>query len=164
MEPEVEKALHNFDDALQTSFVFKFLKSPELTYSTQSVTFPGITVGEIPVNHKNYKGFIPDNVVHYDDLNIMFVVDEQFKNYNYLYQRMLTNKFATQEEIAEVFDELHVFRLGSNKQPISDVVFHMAFCTNLSSFEYNVGVSDNDAIICTATFKFQTFTIKDVSS
>lgn len=154
--------LYDFDDALQTSFVFRFEKSPELTYGTQSVTFPGISVGQIAVNHKNYKGYVPDNVVDYEDLTITFIVDENFKNYNFIYQRMLENKFAQHSEIATVFDELHVFRLGSNKQPISDVVFHMAFCTNLSSFEYNVGVTDDDAIQCTATFKYQTFTINDL--
>lgn len=162
MDDKTLECLHNFDDALQTSFVFKMLTSPALTYSVQSVTFPGISVGEIPVHHKNYKGYVPDNVVQYDDLNISFIIDERFKNYTYLYNRMLTNKFATQAEIEEVFDEIHVFRLDSNKKPISDVVFSMAFCTNLSSFEYNSNVSDDDGIICTATFKYQTFTVRDV--
>lgn len=162
MDSTIRECLYNFDDALTTSFVFKFLKSPSLSYSTQSVSFPGVSVGQIPINHQNYKGYLPDNVIEYEDLTISFIVDEHFKNYNFLYKRMLENKFAQSADIATVFDELHVFRLSSNKQVISDVVFNMAFCTNLSGFEYNSGVTDDDAILCTATFKYQTFDIVDM--
>lgn len=158
----MSNCLYNFDDALQTSFVFKLNSSPSLSYSTQSVNFPSLSVGEIQVNHKNYRGYVPDNVVVYEDLTITFIVSEDFSNYSYLYNKMQLNKHAQQYDINEVFDELHVFRLGSNKKAIADIVFHKAFCTNLSGFDYNVNVTDEDPLVCTATFKYQTFSIEKV--
>ena len=156
----MDECLLNFNDALQTSFVFKMAKSPLLTYSTQNVTFPSISVNDIPVNYKNYNGYVPSNTIQYEPLNLSFVVDENFINYDYLYKQLLIYSQKPQSgNISEVFDELHVFRLNSAKKPIADIVFHNTFCTNLSSIDYNTNSSTDDMIICNATFRYQTFDI-----
>lgn len=153
--------LHEFDDALQTSFVFKLSKSPVLTYATQGVTLPGISVNEIQVNYQNYNGYLPSNTAQYDPLNLTFLVDENFKNYDYLYnQLILYTQKPKSVNIDEVFDELHVFRLNSAKKPIADIVFHKAFCTNLSSIDYSSAASTDEPLLCSATFRYQTFEIE----
>lgn len=153
----------NFDDAHQTNFVLKLEKSPELSYNTQNVTFPSVSVSSIETPYRNAKAYLPDNVVQYDPLTITFVVDEDFKNYNYLFKEMLSyaGKKDT-NEIKKVFDTIHIFRLNNDKVPIADIAFIDGFCTDLSSVEYSVNVSDDDIIVCTATFRYQTFEIREL--
>lgn len=157
------ECMTSFDDAHQTGFVLRLEKSPEFTYNTQNVSFPSVTVSSIETPYRNAKAYLPDNVVQYDPLTITFVVDENFKNYNYLYKQMLS--YAQKKDsnkIKDVFDTIHIFRLDNAKKPIADIAFIDGFCTDLSSLEYSVNVSDDDIIVCTATFRYQTFEIREL--
>lgn len=154
-----KQCLHNFDDALNTNFVFKFTKCPQLTYNIQSVTFPSVTIGEIHTPWQNHKGYFPDNVLEYDSLVVNFLVAENFADYDYIFKRMKECQTPNEDTIRENFDDLHVFRLDSNKEPIFDIVFKDAFCTNLGSLDYMSNVSDADGLFCVATFRYQTFEI-----
>jgi len=52
-----------------------------MTYFCQSLSIPGISLGEVPVNNPFLDVYSPGEKAIYDLLNVTFMVDEELKSW-----------------------------------------------------------------------------------
>jgi hypothetical protein len=147
--------LKNYNEALTTSWELVFNKFPDLIYFAQSVTIPSVTVDGIKTSFQNQRMYLPDNQIDYGQLNISFIVDEDFENYDAIleeFKRQETAGKGNGNKIREILHDLTVIRYSSNKVPIAVFKFTDASLTNLGSINYTSTGAEAEIIICDVSF------------
>jgi len=163
-------------------FVMEVARIPILKYAIQEVTFPDISLPEVPqptpFQSINQVG---DHIVH-EDLSFTFLVDEKMNNYRALYHWMRGLAFPEKFEEFELFvrgitgdSNIQSFTSSSRLNQFSDVLITVlsnqknplfkyrllnAFPISLSGFSVNVTEQDTQPVIATCTMKFTGFEIE----
>lgn len=141
----------NYNEAMTTNFLVSFKKFPGLTYFAQNVTIPSVSVNGIRTPFQNQRTYMPDNQIDFGQLTITFIVDEDFANYDTLFQEFL-NQEKGKGSVQTLLHDLTVIRYSSNKVPISAFKFANASLTNLGSINYSTTGSESDLIVCDVSF------------
>lgn len=154
--------MDNYNNAINTAFQFYTNRSPELTYFVQGVTLPNVSVNAQLHGYRNNTVKIPGNVVNYGDLILTFLIDENFSNYDFLYDWLIESRDAahSQDKIRNMMSDLTLFRLNSNKVKIAEIKYKDAFPVDLGSVSYMTNSTDPDVLVCDVTFSYQTFEIQ----
>lgn len=153
-------------------FQLTLTRIPNTTYFCQGVTLPQVGIDVIkaptPFNALNLGG----TSLNYGDLQVTFLVDEDMRNYNELYQWMSD---ITIERVESQYSKINVKKttdpnagprvdarltiLNSAKAP--NVTFELidVFCTGLTPLAFDTRNIDVKYLTCTATFNFREFNI-----
>lgn len=148
----------NYNPALPTSYLLRIPGFDHVNYTIQSAALPGLTMGGVDAPYQNYQTNVPSNRIEFDPLNLQFLVDEEFRNYEEIYAWMVR---VTQTEpiMRDGLKNLSLHILNSNKQPIIEVKFHQAYPTMVTEISFESGVTEPAPMVCTATFRYQFFEI-----
>lgn len=147
--------LRNYNEALTTSWELVFNKFPHLEYFAQMVTIPSVTVNGIRTPFQNQRTFMPDNQVDFGQLNVSFIVDEDFENYDAILEEFKKQDTAGKgngNNIREILHDLSVIRYSSNKVPIAVFKFTDVSLNNLGSITYTSTGAEAEIIICDVSF------------
>lgn len=153
--------IENFNTAFATNYRFEFVNAPELNYFCQNAQLPGISSIGVEQPYKNVNTFIQADRIEYDPMNINFIVDERFANYLFIHNWMRTNAEKETPHKNQADGTLHI--LTGNKTPNLMVTFYGMFPQMLSSLDFESAVTDSNVIMCSATFRYQTFDIQRVT-
>ena len=163
----------NLNPLSPNGFQFSIQKLPELTYFSQQVSIPGISLPNAIFNTPFSQVKIAGDLLSYDPLSIDFLVDEKMSNYLALYDWIIAMGFPENyeqyiswqgkfkspflSEIAKNFSDATLTILGSNNMPIQNITFVDLIPTNLGAITFNTTSTDVQYITCNATFEYSYF-------
>ncbi len=126
---------------------------PETTFFIQGCNIPGITVSPNDIGiPKRSAGFgLPSGVIEYDTFNVTFMVDEYLKNWQEVYEWMVSDPSKTSCVLTV---------LSSSMNATLEIHFDGIFPTNLSEIAFDSTTTDPTYVTGTITFQFSSYTIK----
>jgi hypothetical protein len=178
---------YNLFPASPLNHVMYFSRLPYLSFVLQDVTLPGITAEPVVVKSGGMTMHHNSSTLQYDQLNVRFLVDEEFTAHRELHAWLLgssggqdrsamVEKFID-EQTQYIFPELEksktLGRLSSTeagltivnaaKIPILRFLFHNVMITSLGSVEFSTTVIDpNVPLTSSATFKYDWYTLVEL--
>ena len=157
-------------------FVLNFSRLPNIQYFCQTVTLPGLSTSEVPVNTPFVEMYSPGEKAIYDTINITFLVDMELKGWLEVHDwiRGLTfptnfdeyarlgqlNKFTTARQIAPQFSDGSVTILSAANKPYFKFNFVNLFPIALSGFSMSATDTPETVITADATFRFTYFDVE----
>ena len=152
---------------------FKFALSnfPEVTYFCQSANIPGVSIGYTEQGTPLKAVYFPGDEVTYEELTIRFVVDENLKNWQSIYDWIVTlgaptkdraEQLSKMKEKGEETIQGVLTVLTSNMNPQMNVHFHDIFPLSISGILFDSGLTDVDYITADVTFRYDLYEIENL--
>ena len=151
--------IKSMNPALQTSFLLEIPAAPELNYHIQNCELPGLTMAGVDTPFKNHQASVPSNRIEFDQLTLSFLVDEQWKNWEFIFNWMKnirTGKGSIQSTMSDITLNL----VNSNKNLNQLLVFHDAYPTFLSALSLDSATVEATPLQASLTFRFQDYELK----
>lgn len=153
---------------LSTNFKLTFQRIPNMTFWCTQVNIPEISVGEISIPTRVMPIHVPGSSVSLSQLNLTFILDEEFANWNEVYRWMRgTTPFEDFEDIIRnennYFSDATIHCLNSAKRPNMRFTFRRVFPTTLAGFELSSALTDPDPVTISASFVYDYFDMEKVT-
>jgi hypothetical protein len=128
-------------------------------FSVQRVALPTISAQPAPNNlpQRNI-GFTPDKLT-YEDLEISFLIDENFTNYREIHDWIYGLVNENDEPAIPKYRDITLVGLSSHNNPIVEFKFVNTFPISLSSLQFDSTSSDAEYLIGNVTFHYSYFRI-----
>ena len=105
------------------SFKFEIEKFPNITYFCQSCSIPGIQIGEAQQASPFVDFSVPGDTLTFDTLSMSFLVDEDMKNYEEIYNWLMAMGYPKdfeqmtidRSDPSQVFSDGQLTILDNNK-------------------------------------------------
>jgi len=157
-------------------FLFKFQvrKMPNVNFFLQSVNIPGVSLPNVQSGNPFVSIPYGGDHVLYEELNIVFKVDEDMENWKELYNWIkgvgFPNRFSEHKELKDkpptsgegLISDISLLVLTSSRNPNYDLVFHEAFPISLSQIMFDTRNPDIQFITASATFKYRSYELNAV--
>jgi len=152
-------------------------RTPNLQYFAQTVSIPGISTSEIPVQNPFVELYAPGEKAIYDVLNVTFIVDaemlspleihdwlravtfpteyEEYKNLNKLNQFSSASSTATPQ-----YCDGAVTILSASNKPYYRFQFKDLFPISLSGFVMSATDTPDTIVTADATFRFTYYNVE----
>ena len=150
----------NRNPALAVNFLLEIPLAKELNYFVQTVDVPGLTMAGVETPYRNVQANVPSNRIDYDQLNLTFIVDENWANWNYVFEwmkRVRTGK----SPISDTMSDITLNLVNSNKNLNKLLVFRGAYPTLLGTLPLDSTVVDSNPLVCSLSFRYQDFELRD---
>ena len=158
-------------------FQLNFSRAPNLQYFSQTITLPGISTSEIPVQNPFVELYAPGEKAIYDTLNITFLVDAEMTGWlevhdwlrgltfptNYGEYRNLSqqNKFTTTADSkTPQYADASVTILSASNKPYFKFTFFDLFPISIGGFMLSSTDTPETIITSDATFRFTYYDIE----
>lgn len=154
-------------------FKFTMNRTPILSYFTQSVNAPNLTLGLTSISTPFSNIPLPGDKLTFADFTVVFRVDEDMKSWQEVYDWMYglghPDNFEQYSTVAPSrdpnaaagsvgpFSDASLVILSSASNPIMSVNFTDVFPTSLSDLTFDSRGSTVDYIECTATFAYRKY-------
>lgn len=154
------------------TFSFSTNTCPSLTDYVQSVSIPGVTLGEAAVETPFVKRPEPGDKLIYSVLSVGFLVDEEMKNwleiYNWLTALGFPDNFqqygnftnAKRLALTDVFSDLILLIYNNQSTPILKFTFKDAFPIAVGDLPLSSAETGSVAPLSTADFMYRSYDIK----
>ena len=146
----------NMNPALQTSYRLQIPGLDSFNYFSTSAEIPGMTASGVDAAFRDRPFKAPSDRCDYDNLNIDFLVAEDFANHTEL-RKWMWEFHRGSDPIWTTTKDLTLVIMNSNMVEQYKAVFHNAFPTQIGSIRFDSEVTDNDALHCQATFAYQDY-------
>lgn len=129
----------NTNSLVANKFQVNFTRLPNMTYFCQSVSLPGLSVGEVPRNTPFIDLYSPGEKLVYDLLSFTFIVDEDLGSWREIHDWMRAMTFPV--DFSEYRDLPKLNRFANKPQPqFSDAT--MTILTSSFNTNYNIRLYD----------------------
>jgi hypothetical protein len=152
-------------------FQLNFSRAPNIQYFCQTVSVPGVSTSEIPVQNPFVELYAPGEKPIYDVLNITFIVDEEMKAwreihdwiramtfpYSYDEYKNMSNLNTYTQEVQTgrpQYSDATLTLLTSANNPVCNFKFYDLFPISISSFVVSSTDSPENIITADATFRY----------
>lgn len=158
---------------LDTNARFTLMRAPNVTFYTQRVNLPGISIEVAeqasPFGHIYRHGHKMD----FENLELTFLVDEDMENYFEIYNWIIGLGFPDDYDAFKtlnanpissgkgIYSDATLTILSSAKNPNLEVKFTDIFPVELAPLEFDT-TGQADRMQCTATFKYQRFFLNKI--
>jgi hypothetical protein len=150
----------NRNPALAVNFLLEIPLAKELNYFVQTVDVPGLTMAGVETPYRNVQANVPSNRIDYDQLNLAFIVDENWANWNYVFEWMKRIRTGN-SAISDTMTDITLNLVNSNKNLNKIMVFRGAYPTLLGSLPLDSTVVDSNPLVCSLSFRYQDFELRD---
>lgn len=148
------------NNAGSSNWIAYVLGQEGMTLKLTKFELPSVNAGVTAIgNRTNLVMQTSGDVLQFDNLELEFIVDENFLNYIKLYQWMVSNTKHGIEDTQSVF--VHILSNDKQFQGIK-VEFYEAFPITLSSVEFDTDGRDTD-LKCSVTFAYTGFDFVDIT-
>jgi hypothetical protein len=159
-----------------TKFLMSFERLPTVSYQCQSVNLPGVSLGNATYNTPLVDVPLAGNKLAYNELEMVFYIDEELTTWNELYEWMLMiaspegmsdrrhffNDANENKPVKSYYSDGSLIVLSGLNNPLVRVVYHRLFPISLSDVQFDTTQSADNILTATATFKYQHFSIEKV--
>ncbi len=158
----------NLNQFNAVSFEVNISRLPHVDFFCQRIAFPSVVLGEAfqPMPFMNLP--VEGDTLTFEPLNLSFILDEDLKNYQEVYNWMTAlgfpreySQFKTLKDNSEVseyssmFSDMDIILLTNKSNPNYKITFTDAFPTSLSSVQLDTTQAGLDPIIVDVTFNFK---------
>lgn len=162
--------INNYFSPLEFKILIKRL--PNVTFFTQRTMIPSISTTAIQQPTRFNPVYRTPDQVNYSALDLTFIVDEAMNNYMEIFNWMVSSTVAEghdpfrqlKNSADGLFSDISVVILNSKKNPSIEVSYTNCFPTSLGDIQLNTTDSDVTYPEVTATFQYDTFSIKHLTS
>lgn len=157
-------------------FQFAIQKLPHVTYFCTNATIPAVTMGQIETLENPFVRLpIPGEKLQYGDFSVRFRIDEDLKNYQEIYDWMLTlgypdnfDQAATRQRAsnkpgATVYSDASMIITTNQYKPNVNVKFIDLYPTSISGVDFTVEETDVQYLLADVTFRYRKFELSTVS-
>ena len=158
-------------------FTLNLSRSPNLQYFCQTVTLPGLSTSEIPVQNPFVELYAPGEKAIYDTLNITFLVDAEMTAWLEIHDWLRALTFPTDYEEYRNLGLLNKFTTAANSKspqytdgavtilsaankPYFKINFIDMFPISLGGFMMSATDTPETIITSDATFRFTYFNVE----
>ena len=158
-------------------FQLNFSRAPNLQYFSQTITLPGLSTSEIPVNNPFVELYAPGEKAIYDTLNITFLVDAEMTGWLEVHDWLRALTFPTEYEEYRNLGLLNKFTTASNSKtpqyadgsitilsasnkPYFKFTFYDLFPISIGGFMLSSTDTPETIITSDATFRFTYYDIE----
>lgn len=159
-----------------TNFRFELERAPYLTFFTQNVILPSISLGYSDVENPFSTISYPGDHLNFDPLNVTFMVDEDLNGYIEIFNWMkglgFPNTFEEYKDLVfnevytsrttETTSDISVFTMTGSRNANIKYTFFDAYPISLSPIVLNSSVVDVPTLTCQATFRYTNFDIESI--
>ena len=164
---------NNINPLSPTGFRLSITKLPEITYFCQEANLPDLKLTALEVATPFSISQVPGEILHFGELDVNFIVDEEMKNYLAIHNWMIglgfPENYAQYQNLAKAnplviapkFGDLQgnysdgaLEILGSNNVAVRTVRFADLHPVSLSTLNFQVNVTDINYLIGNATFRY----------
>ncbi len=150
-------------------FMFTVTKLPDISFFCQQVNLPGITLGDPEYANPFTKQPIPGETLTYDTLEVNFLIDNEMKNYKYLYNWIIALGFPNEyeqyrafvqsdnnnySELAKNYSDATLSILTGNNNIAQQIQFVDLFPVTIGTVTVQSTITDVNYIQCNATFRY----------
>ena len=137
---------------------FEIRKLPNVTYFTQAVTMPGVSLTPLETERPLRTPIgIATQSLDYEELSVSFMVDEYMYNYQEIFDWMIQTSTGTLDPSDAVLTIL-----TSNMNPQLEVHFERCYPVALGALEFNSATTETEYFLATATFRYLQFRFKNL--
>jgi hypothetical protein len=157
-----------------TKFIMTFNRMPTISYFCQSVSLPGISVGQAQIPYPSITVFSPGNQISFNNFNVVFTIDEEMKSWKEIYNWILSfaspkgtderNKLTTQQnqynmggDANKQYSDGTLTVLNALNNPVARIQFYNMFPVSLSDIQFDTKLSADDIVTGDATFVFERY-------
>jgi hypothetical protein len=149
-----------------TSFSVIIDRLPNVEFFTQKVNIPSLAAGSVQQLTPLNPIYHPKTELAYADLDVTFIVDEKMLNYKEIYYWIVQNsspETTDNYKESEARSDVSVIINNSHRNANQKFTFKDCFPTDLSPLSLDITGTDIIYPEVTATFRYTTFDIEDVS-
>jgi hypothetical protein len=171
---------NNINPLSPTGFLLSIQKLPDISFFSQEVTLPEVSLPPIDMNTPLSRLSITGDILSYGDFTINFLVDEDMTNYTAAYNwlkglgfpknheeytsyidetRNSANMYSNSENVASYSDGTLTV-LGSNNTRIQSFKFIDLHPVSLSSLQFTANATDVNYLIGSISFRYNYFEIE----
>lgn len=153
-------------------FSFQIKKTPDMNFFIQSVTLPGISLGNFDVPNQFRDAPMYGDKITYSELDVSFKINEDMSNYYEIFQWItligFPDNFGQHRQIKNqsrltgegIFSDASLTILSSSMNPVVNINITDLFPISLSPIEMTATDTAIDYIQATASFRFQNYTFE----
>lgn len=158
-------------------FTLNFSRAPNLQYFCQTISLPGISTSEIPVQNPFVELYAPGEKAIYDVLNITFIVDAEMLSWLEIHDWLRALTFPTEYEEYQNLSKLSQFNsatlskspqysdaavtlLSASNKPYYRFNFKDLFPISLSGFVVSSTDTPDTIVTADATFRFTYYNVE----
>lgn len=145
----------NRNQAISSSSRMLILGMDEVNFFIQNVELPGVSMMGVDTPYQNFGLNMPSNRIEYEPINIGFLIDESYANYESLLKWMIDIRET--EPVVPLMKDVTLHLTTSNKTKNVKIVMVGAYPTNLSSIPFDISQIDPTPLVCTLTLRYQIF-------
>jgi len=175
MSISLQPANQNY--AQSTKFQLNFSRLPYMNFFCTQVNLPGISIKPYPQTTAFIDLHVPGNKLEYEDLQIKFLIDEDYKSWFDVHDWIrgmafptgfdeyvdLKNKFRAQPSVKPVqYSDASLMIYTNKNNPNLLIKFFEVFPTSITSISYDVEQNADTIISADAAFKFAYFEVERV--
>ena len=152
-------------------FRFVLTRAPNLSFNVQSITVPGLQLGEVSTPSPFLR--IPNSDgLTYNPLNVSFRVGEDFDDYLEIHNWMVglgaPESFAQYKALKDiepgnpqgVYSDITLLITNSSMRPNIKVTFEDTFPISMSDLTFNTTDTDVNYLDCTVEFRYLKYKIE----
>ena len=158
-------------------FTLNFSRAPNLQYFCQTISLPGISTSEIPVNNPFVELYAPGEKTIYDVLNVTFIVDAELQGWLEIHDWLRAMTFPTEFEEYQSLSKLTQFNtaqvtktpqyadgsvtiLSASNKPYYRFNFKDLFPISIGGFVMSTTHTPDTIITSDATFRFTYYNVE----
>lgn len=158
----------NYLSPMEFRFVIKRL--PYVSFFTQSVSLPGVTINPVERGTPFKSLYITGDRLLYDQFTVNFRINENMDNYLEIYNWMVGlsfpdnfDQFANLDSSQDgLYSDASLLVMSSGKNPNIMYKFKDIFPINLSNIDMNTTSQDIDYVTASVTFQINSYDIEAV--
>lgn len=151
-----------------TQFMLSFARAPDTSYFCQTVTLPGISLGEAQQVTPFTDLYKPGDKLIYDPLNVTFLVDELLNSWKNIHDWMrglgTPTKFMEYQRAKKegLVSDATLTVLNGQNNPVLRYMFRDCFPTALSPMNMSSTDDGGISMTCDVTLRYNWFDIISV--
>lgn len=151
---------HNSSFKSPNRFRVVIARFPDVELYTQSFPLPSFNIGtnERPTN-KYTSYHIPSETMHFDDLVLDIMVDEELVNWKLFFKWM--KDMTSSEKLEDRWSQISLHLLTNNNNLQDKIVFKHAFPYNVSQITNDTQTPETDYLKFSVSFKYSEMDIVD---
>lgn len=153
----IDAVVNDLSMAGLNNFIFVIERLPDIQFRVQNFMLPSLSLPSMMTPIGAFQWKHPSSAIDYEDFQLTFAVDENFKNY-FGMARWMFDAWKNQDNIKDFLSETTLIIVNNAKKPIIKVHFHDCWCTNLASIDLTIISSDPPTVY--ASIAFNTYDVE----
>ena len=163
----------NINPLSPNGFTFSITKLPNVSFFCQRVTLPNIQLASVDQMTPFSNRALPGDIMTFSELSVQFLIDEELKNYQSIFEWMVALGFPESHdqykafvnvqqdtmytELAKNYSDATLGILDSHNTTVKSFVFYDLFPVSLDAIQFESTAMDVNYVLGNATFRYSYF-------